>query len=272
MRLLRRGRKDVLFRRSADSTSEVERPEGLRRHALASAVDDAALRILDVSVSLLLLIVLAPLMALLALLIKLDDRGPAFYRAGRVGRGGTPFGMLKFRKMQVGCGGPPLTVADDGRFTRLGVVLARTKLDEIPQLWNVLRGDMSLVGPRPEDPGFVALQREAYRRILAVPPGVTGLSQLAFAKEGSILSSQDRMQDYVQRVFPQKLQLDQLYVARRSLATNLQILFWTAVAVLGLDVAVNREAGSLGRRRRPPIPAPQPEVSIAPDEFATERP
>jgi lipopolysaccharide/colanic/teichoic acid biosynthesis glycosyltransferase len=148
--------------------------------------------------------------------------------------------------------GPPLTVASDGRFTRLGRLLAKTKLDELPQLWNVVKGEMSLVGPRPEDISFVSLLRADYDEILAVPPGITGLSQLAFAKESQLLALEDNHGYYVERLLPQKIALDRLYARRRSLLLNLQILLWTGVAVGWIaDIAVNRDTGRLTVRRRP---------------------
>jgi lipopolysaccharide/colanic/teichoic acid biosynthesis glycosyltransferase len=146
--------------------------------------------------------------------------------------------------------GPGVTAAGDPRVTRLGSLLRRTKLDELPQLWNVLKGEMTLVGPRPEDPQFVALRRDDYATILTVKPGMTGFCQLAFAKEGDLLDRDDRVRDYVERLFPQKVALDLLYVNRRSLVLDLRILAWTSAAVLGRrDIAVDRSTGALGVRR-----------------------
>jgi lipopolysaccharide/colanic/teichoic acid biosynthesis glycosyltransferase len=157
--------------------------------------------------------------------------------------------MLKFRKMHDGASGPALAAPDDARFTRLGSFLARTKLDELPQLWNVLRGEMSLVGPRPEDPAFVEMNQGAYKAILEVRPGITGLSQLAFAAESRILDPADRVGHYVHRILPQKIAMDQLYAAQRSLPMDLKILWRTASAVVAKrDVAVHRETGRLTRR------------------------
>jgi lipopolysaccharide/colanic/teichoic acid biosynthesis glycosyltransferase/dTDP-glucose pyrophosphorylase len=174
------------------------------------------------------------------------------YRCRRVGRGGREFAMLKFRKMRVGAGGPPLRAPDDDRYTRFGRVLASTRIDELPQLLNVLRGQMSLVGPRPEDPAFVALRRAQFERVLRVRPGLTGLSQLAYAREDVILAADDREGDYIARVLPQKLALDALYAERGTFAMDLRIIAWTVVSVLlGRDIAVHRQSGSLGRRRRP---------------------
>jgi lipopolysaccharide/colanic/teichoic acid biosynthesis glycosyltransferase len=215
-------------------------------------LDAAVMRAFDVAFAATLLVVLALPILVLALAIKIDSPGPALYRSRRVGAGGRLFVMLKFRKMPDGAGGSPLTAPEDGRFTRLGHFLARTKLDELPQLWNVVKGDMSLVGPRPEDPHFVERMGDALEPVLRVRPGITGLSQIAFAREAEILDPENREHDYVRRILPQKIQLDTMYVALRSTRLNLRILTWTAVAVLfRREVAVNRKSAKLGLRRRP---------------------
>jgi lipopolysaccharide/colanic/teichoic acid biosynthesis glycosyltransferase len=213
-----------------------------------------ALRAFDLLATSALLVLIAPQFALIALLIKLDSRGPVFYRCVRVGRDGRSFWMLKFRKMADDATGPPLTLAADTRFTRVGRLLAASKLDELPQLWNVIKGDMSLVGPRPEDPSFVALRPTEFEEVLRVRPGITGLSQLAFVREGRILDPSTLHEYYIERLLPQKIHLDRLYARNCSLVLNLSILFWTVVAVgLKKDVAVNRADGSLGFRRRPSV-------------------
>jgi lipopolysaccharide/colanic/teichoic acid biosynthesis glycosyltransferase len=217
---------------------------------------DATKRVLDFCISAAVLVALAPVMLCVAAAIKLESRGPVFYRCRRVGIGGTRLEMLKFRKMHVGARGGVLTSPGDPRFTRIGARLARTKLDELPQLWNVLKGEMSLVGPRPEDPSFVALRARDYAEILRVKPGVTGLSQLAFARESEILDDEHRYEHYVEQVFPQKIAIDRLYVLRRSFTYDLRILFWTAVAILlRREVAVSRQTGRLNQRRRPVLSA-----------------
>lgn len=211
-------------------------------------------RAFDLVLASVLLVMLMPLVVVIALAIKLDSRGPVLYRCRRAGRHGVEFAMLKFRKMHDGAGGAMLTAADDARFTRVGRVLARTKLDEVPQLFNVLKGKMSLVGPRPEDPAFVELDPKKFAVALRVRPGITGLSQLAFARESEILDPADRVGHYVRVILTQKLALDRLYATRRTIRMDLSILAWTVFTVAGRrDVAVNRSTGKLTRRvRRPP--------------------
>ncbi len=220
-------------------------------HPSAGRVNRATKRGFDLVTSGLMLLVTAPLFALLAVLVAVESPGGVFYRCYRVGFHGRPLAMLKFRKMHATATGPALTLADDDRFTRIGRFLAATKLDELPQLWNVFRGDMSLVGPRPEDARFVEMHRDGYARILSVRPGVTGLSQLAFARESEILDPNDREGYYIRDLLPQKVDLDVNYAARRTLWLDIKILFWTAAAVVARrDVAVNRQTANLGFRRR----------------------
>lgn len=241
---------------------ELSRTEGVPT-ASRNLPNRLAKRILDLVGSTLLVVLLLPVIVLLAVVIKLDSRGPLFYRCRRVGFRGRDLEMLKFRKMLSGAPGPALTVPDDVRFTRAGRFLASTKLDELPQLWNVLKGEMSLVGPRPEDPEFISLYPEEYERILTVKPGVTGLCQLAFAREGEIISSDDRVGMYVRDLLPQKVQIDTLYASKRTLAMDLRILVWTGVAVLlRRAVAVHRESARLSLRRRPRLQVPEPVESL----------
>jgi lipopolysaccharide/colanic/teichoic acid biosynthesis glycosyltransferase len=232
----------------------------------AETLRAAIKRAMDVSIASCALVVLSPLFLVIAVLIKIDSRGPVFYRADRVGFGGKPLAMLKFRKMHETAGGAALTMADDDRFTRVGRWLMRTKLDELPQLWHVLRGEMSLVGPRPESPGFVARHRDDYDVILSTRPGLTGYSQLAFAREGAILDPEDPQGHYVGRLLPQKVGLDRMYASRLSTRRDLAILLATfATVALREPVAVNRQTGALTRRRRP-SPSPVGASASAPGE------
>ena len=224
-------------------------------HAPASEVlrlvQAAIKRTFDVAVSATVLLLTLPLILAVAIMVRVESPGPVFYRARRVGRGGRPLQMLKFRKMHHNATGAPLTMSEDDRFTRVGRMLAKTKIDELPQLWHVLNGEMSLIGPRPEDPKFVAERFDDYEDILAVRPGVTGLSQIAFAEESSILCKVDPMEHYRTRIFPQKIRLDRMYAAQPTLRMDVAILFWTCAAVLlRRQVAVHRDSGRMNLRRR----------------------
>ncbi len=213
----------------------------------------ATKRAIDVAVAGVGLLVLTPLCLLIAALIVLESPGPVFYRAERVGYRGQRLQMLKFRKMPVNSAGPALTLRHDRRLTRVGAALTRVRLDELPQLWHVLRGEMSLIGPRPESPCFVACQPDEYECILRVRPGLAGWSQLAFAEEPRILRADDPHHHYITALLPQKAQLDCKYAEVISIRRDLVIALWTLVAVvLRQPVAVNRRTGKLSLRRRPP--------------------
>ncbi|MBK9942189.1 MAG: sugar transferase [Kouleothrix sp.] len=182
------------------------------------------------------LMLLAPLFLLLGLLVKLDSSGPVFYKARRVGRGGVQFRMYKFRTMRVDADqvGPALTFKDDPRITRVGRWLRRFRLDELPQLINVLRGDMSLVGPRPEAPEFVQLSQPIWWQVLTVRPGICGLAQLTFAiDEAAVLNNQATIDsDYLTQILPIKLNLDLRYVQQQSLLFDLRVLAQTVLLLL----------------------------------------
>jgi lipopolysaccharide/colanic/teichoic acid biosynthesis glycosyltransferase len=190
-------------------------------------------RCFDVLASLTLLALLLPVLLLVALAVLVTSGPPTIHRATRVGRGGAHFRMLKFRTMVVGATGPLVTGADDTRVTGVGRLLRRTKLDELPQLVNVLRGDMSLVGPRPEDPHFVALWTDAEREVLTVRPGITSTAALAYRDEEELLRvpRDQRESLYVDQVMRAKLALDLDYVRGRSLGLDLVVLWRTLLAV-----------------------------------------
>jgi lipopolysaccharide/colanic/teichoic acid biosynthesis glycosyltransferase len=212
--------------------------------ALAKVVLDSPLPLLsrafDVTVASLLIVVSLPLWLVIALAIVIDEPGPLLYRARRVGHRGREFDMYKFRKMKRDAAGPPLTIVDDPRFSRVGRFLARTKLDEIPQLLNVLRGEMALVGPRPEDPSYVAAYPAEFAEITRVRPGITGLSQIQYCNESALLVGDDIEGLYRDEVLPLKIDLDRYYASHRCLALDLRILAWTAVAIVS-GAQVRRE-------------------------------
>ena len=194
-----------------------------------------AKRLFDIVAALAGLLLLSPLMLLLAAWIRCDSPGPVLFRQRRVGRHGAPFQILKFRTMAAGAERDgQLSVADDQRATRAGRWLRRHKLDELPQLVNVLRGDMSLVGPRPEVPRYVAHYPPAVRAVvLSVAPGITDWAALRFRNEGDILrQAVDPEHAYLHQVLPVKLKYYARYVQRRSFATDLQILLCTVATLL----------------------------------------
>ena len=209
-------------------------------------------RLLDVIVAVALLLLLLPLILIAVVALMLDSPGPALFRCDRVGWRGRPLRMLKIRKMHAASGfDRPITVKDDSRFTRVGAWLGRLKIDELPQLWHVLRGEMSLVGPRPEDPRFVRQHSDQFAGILTVRPGLTGLSQLAFVDEARILDAERPVEHYLERILPQKLQMDILYATNQTVWLDLRILYWTVVAlIMRRPVAVNRNTAAMNIRRR----------------------
>lgn len=181
------------------------------------------------------LVLLAPLLAAIALAVKVDSPGPVFFRQERVGRHFRRFRLLKFRTMVAGAeGGPALTAGDDPRVTRAGRLLRRFKLDELPQLVNVLRGEMSLVGPRPELPCYVERFRRDYEELLSVRPGLTDPASIKYADEAELLGrAADAEAEYLREVLPDKIALAKAYVRERSLLSDLGILWRTAARLVG---------------------------------------
>ena len=188
-------------------------------------------RLFDLAVAAAGLFLLAPLFALLALAVKLSSPGPVFHRGRRVGKDGAPFDLFKFRSMRVGEAGPEITRAGDARVTAVGRLLRKWKLDELPQLINVLAGEMSLVGPRPESPRYVAMYDAGQRRILSVRPGITSPASLLYRSEEEQLAGEDWERTYVERVMPEKLRVDLAYVDRRTFRSDLGVILQTVAAI-----------------------------------------
>ena len=190
-------------------------------------------RLFDIVCAGLGLLLLAPLLLVLAVWIKLDSPGPVLFRQQRVGRHGKPFLIHKFRTMQVKNEGSQITVGADPRVTRAGLLLRRTKLDELPQLWDVLRGAMSLVGPRPEVPRYVALYPTELRElVLSVRPGITDPASLRFRNESELLAkAADPEREYVEVVMPAKLRAAADYVREATLASDLRLM-WRTLATI----------------------------------------
>jgi lipopolysaccharide/colanic/teichoic acid biosynthesis glycosyltransferase len=186
-------------------------------------------RFFDVAASLIGVIVLSPLYLAIAAAVRLQDGGPALYRGTRVGKGGEVFLLYKFRSMVSGADGMGggITVGGDQRITRLGYFLRRAKLDELPQLFNVLKGDMSLVGPRPEDPRYVDFYTPEQRLILTCRPGITSPASIAYRSEEELLTGDDSLDRYRCDVLPHKLSVDLEYLKTRTLWSDIKLIFRT---------------------------------------------
>jgi lipopolysaccharide/colanic/teichoic acid biosynthesis glycosyltransferase len=188
---------------------------------------------MDLTLGSLALAFAVPILAGVAMAMRLSgDRGPFLYRARRVGEGVHLFTVLKVRTMASGAGGSRVTVAQDPRVTPLGRVLRRYRIDELPQLINVVRGEMSLVGPRPEDPAYVDLSSPLHRRVFSARPGITGLAQIEFHDEAHHLVGPDADRRYREEILPAKLMLDAEYLGRRTTLLDLQILLKTVLTVI----------------------------------------
>jgi lipopolysaccharide/colanic/teichoic acid biosynthesis glycosyltransferase len=200
-------------------------------------------------------VLLAPLLGALALLVKAEDGGPVFFRQERVGYRGHPFRIWKFRTMvpDAEARGLPLTVGRDPRVTRIGAWLRRLKLDELPQLFNVLVGDMSLVGPRPEVPRYVRLYSAAERRVLDLVPGITDEASIRYADESTILAAAaDPERVYVEEIMREKIRLNLAYAACATVWTDVWVVLATLRRLLSSSgefrqVALRRPAQSATR-------------------------
>jgi lipopolysaccharide/colanic/teichoic acid biosynthesis glycosyltransferase len=188
-----------------------------------------AKRLFDLGAATLGLLVLAPVLALIALVVRLDSRGPFLYRGVRTGLNGRPFRIMKFRTMVPNAEqiGSTATARDDPRITRVGHFLRRYKLDELPQLWNVVTGEMSLVGPRPEVAEHTSAYSEEERLILTVKPGITDFSSIRFANLGELLGSEDANRVFVEKYRAEKNRLRLEYVKNRSFGTDLWLILLT---------------------------------------------
>ena len=192
-------------------------------------------RAFDILFATVALILIAPLFVLIAALIKLDSRGPILFKQERVGKGFRPFWIYKFRTMhEVSCNTSLLTVGADPRITRIGKFLRATKIDELPQLANILKGDMSVVGPRPEVPCYVEMFSDDYAQILRVRPGLTDLASLKYSDEASILGrSENPENEYVNRLLPDKIRLAKEYIHRSSFLFDMRLIFQTFGKLVG---------------------------------------
>ena len=207
-------------------------------------------RVCDVVLSIIGLLVLSPFFFMSALIIKMESPGPVLFRQTRIGRGFRSFVLYKFRTMRVTeSSGFELTCGNDDRITRFGTLLRLTKFDETPQLWNVLRGEMSIVGPRPQTPALVESMRDHYETILCARPGLTDLASIRFREESDLLGNVDDPVDYYFHIImPEKMELQHDYLLRRSLMLDFWIIWCTVLVCLGskrmrrrIEVAVARK-------------------------------
>lgn len=193
------------------------------------------IRLCDILFSLLGLLILSPLFVIVAIWIVIDNPGPVFYRQQRVGKDGKDFGLLKFRSMRVGADKMSLiTVGDrDPRVTHAGYYIRKYKLDELPQLWNVLIGDMSLVGPRPEVRHYVDKYTEQQRLVLSVRPGITDYASIEFIDENTILAgSSDPEQTYIEQIIPAKIALNMRFIEHQTFGEYIKIIFLTFTNII----------------------------------------
>jgi lipopolysaccharide/colanic/teichoic acid biosynthesis glycosyltransferase len=198
-------------------------------------------RIFDLFVAGAGLLCLLPFFPVVALLIKLDSPGPVFFRQERIGKDLKPFFIYKLRTMVRDASerGSPITSGNDSRITRVGSFLRRRKLDELPQLLNVLKGDMSIVGPRPELRIYVDRFRNDYQEVLRLRPGITDLASIRYRDEAAILgTSSDPDSMYLHKILPEKISLGKEYVRRSSLVLDLVVIFKTVVALRGRKVSL----------------------------------
>src|SRR5690554_3545627 len=187
-------------------------------------------RIFDIVVSFVGLVILSPLFLILAIAIARDSKGPVFFKQTRVGRNEVPFKIYKFRTMveDAEARGMQLTVGDDSKITKVGTFLRKTKIDELPQLINVFKGEMSFVGPRPEVPKYVGLYTEDQRQVLMVRPGITDLASIEYRNESELLATADNPEKvYIEEVMPRKIELNKEYIRNMSLVSDMRIILKT---------------------------------------------
>ena len=200
-------------------------------------------RIFDCVVAALMLALISPILVFISIIVKITSPGPVFYLQERVGQGGRHFKIIKFRSMVVGAdrNGPGITCAGDARITWIGRILRHLKLDELPQLWNVLKGDMSLVGPRPELPLYVASYDQRQRAVLSVRPGITDAASIAYRWEEQLLSQSPAPETFYREVVvPQKLDLNLSYITKMSLGYDLRLLLRTAGSLVRSETTIRK--------------------------------
>jgi len=193
-------------------------------------------RLFDVVFSSTGLIVMMPVLLIVGLLVKSTSKGPVLFRQTRVGKGLIPFSMIKFRTMKEGGGGNLVTASGDERITGLGRFLRKTKLDEFPELFNVLRGDMSFVGPRPEVPGFVSMYKDEWKKVFEVKPGITDPATIKYRNEEKLLKTGKNVENYYyNEILPDKIRINIDYINDATILKDINILLKTMYAIVESD-------------------------------------
>lgn len=189
-------------------------------------------RIFDIVGAIFGIVISSPILIFVAILVKCTSSGPVFFRQERIGLDGKPFVIYKFRTMRKENAGLKITTSGDNRITSVGRILRKTKVDELPQLFNVLKGDMSFVGPRPEVQEYTDLYTKEQRQVFLVRPGITGVASIRYRNENEILAaSADPNQTYIEKIMPEKLELDLSYISKASVCYDIRLIFETFAAV-----------------------------------------
>ena len=193
-------------------------------------------RVFDIIVSFCGIIILFPLIIIVSILIKITSKGPVLFKQVRVTKNGKLFKIYKFRTMKENSeGNKQITVGKDNRITGIGHILRKTKLDELPQLFNVLKGEMSLVGPRPEVPKYVELYTDEQIEILKVPAGITDYASIYFSNESELLGEAENPEEfYIKKIMPYKIELNKKYINEIGIMTDIKIIILTILKILGL--------------------------------------
>lgn len=193
-------------------------------------------RLFDIVASFCGIVILFPLIVIVSILIKLTSKGPVLFKQVRVTKNGRLFKIYKFRTMRENSeGDKQITVGNDSRITGVGHILRKTKLDELPQLFNVLKGEMSLVGPRPEVPKYVELYTEEQREILKVSAGITDYASIYFSNESELLGEAENPEEfYIKKIMPYKIELNKKYIKEIGIVTDIKLIILTILKILGL--------------------------------------
>ena len=193
-------------------------------------------RVFDIIASFCGIIILFPLIIIVSILIKITSKGPVLFKQVRVTKNGKLFKIYKFRTMKENSeGNKQITVGKDNRITGIGHILRKTKLDELPQLFNILKGEMSLVGPRPEVPKYVELYTDEQREILKVPAGITDYASIYFSNESELLGEVENPEEfYIKKIMPYKIELNKKYINEIGIMTDIKIIILTILKILGL--------------------------------------